>query len=231
MGSAEIWINDGFSLGIQLDRQYISNGSIPIITLDKNSQLWNSMPRLFSINYFGAVKPAATILAEKLPDRFGKNEPILVVQRYGRGRTAALATASTWRWQMLVEVNDTNHERFWRQFVRWLGDDTPDRVSLHMTQDRVEPDDDTPIRVSIHDENYNPLPDAEVTGIATDPSGNVSKLSFLPELSEEGEYTFNFVAKDPGLYSIDVEATVNGKKIGKQSQSMISRLDAVLSHM
>lgn len=191
---------------------------------DRNRQLWNRMPRLFSINYFGEVKPAATILAEKPQDRFGKNEPIFVIQRYGRGRTAVLATASTWRWQMLLEANDNNHERFWRQFIRWLGNDTPDKVSLNMTHDRVEPDVETPIRVSIYDENYDSLPDAEVKGIATDPSGNVSELRFLPELSEEGEYTFNFAPKNPGLYSIDIEATANGKKIGKQSQSMISRI-------
>ncbi len=189
----------------------------------KNRRVWNTMPRLFSINYFGAKKPAATILAEKPQDRFGNSEPLFVVQRYGRGRTAVLATASTWRWQMLLEANDTKHERFWRQFIRWLGDGAPNHVSLSLAHDRVEPNVEIPIRVSLFDENFDPLSEVEVTGIMTDPNKNLSQMQFLPELNEEGEYTFNFVPKTTGMYSIEVESKLNGKIIGKQYQSIISR--------
>ncbi len=124
---------------------------------------------------------------------------------------------------MLLEANDTKHERFWRQFIRWLGDGAPNHVSLGLTHDRVEPNVEIPIRVSLFDENFDPLSKVEVTGIVTDPNKNLSQMQFLPELNEEGEYTFNFVPKTTGMYSIEVESKLNGKIIGKQYQSIISR--------
>jgi len=189
----------------------------------QNRSIWDEMPNLFTINYFGAVKPGATILAEKLEDRYGGREPLLVIQRYGKGRTAALATASTWRWQMLLDANDTRHERFWRQFARWLSTDSPGKVNIDLTEDRFEPGIEIPIRVSVYDSKYDPLIFADVSGILTDPFGGIHEIHFIPELTEEGEYLSTFIPQEPGVYTIEVEAQQNGEIIGKHYQSFLSR--------
>ncbi len=191
--------------------------------LTENSELWLSMPRLFSIHLFGPVKPGATVLAEKPRDYLGDAEPILVVQRYGSGRTAALATLSTWRWQMLLDPGDTRHERFWRQLIRWLGNDTPDPVNLNLTQNRYTTDEEIPLRVTVYDAHYDPFSNAEVTGIVTDPAGTTHDIEFLPELREDGVYSGTFTPGNTGLYTIDVEAQVNGDVIGTESQHFLSR--------
>ncbi len=187
-----------------------------------NKMLWDEMPRLLSINYLGQVKPGATVLAEKPADNFGVSEPLLVIQRYGKGRTAALATASTWRWQMLLDEQDTRHERFWRQFARWLCVDTPDNVNIELTENRFEPDTELPIRVSVYDKDYNPLVSSDVTGIVTDPFGDIHELQFLPELTEDGVYVSDYTLQDTGIYTIEVTADQNSSFIGKQHRSILS---------
>ncbi len=87
--------------------------------IGNNRALWNEMNKLTHINLYGGVKPGAVTLAEKKKDG-ESTEPLLVIQRYGKGQTAALATASTWRWQLQRDADDLSHERFWRQLVRWL---------------------------------------------------------------------------------------------------------------
>ncbi len=192
--------------------------------LTENNELWLSMPRLFSIQLFGQVKPGATLLAEKPHDYLGDAEPLLVIQRYGSGRSAALATLSTWRWQMLLDPGDTRHERFWRQLVRWLGSDTPDPVNLNLTQNRYTTDVEIPLRVTVYDPHYDPISSAEVTGIVTDPAGITHDIEFLPELREDGVYNSTYIPFNMGLYTIDIEARLDSNLVGKESQHFLSRL-------
>ena len=44
------------------------------------------------------------------PSRGERADPLLVTQRYGRGATWLLGTASTWRWQMRLPLEDQRHE-------------------------------------------------------------------------------------------------------------------------
>lgn len=191
--------------------------------MSDNKIAWGHMPRLFSINYFGRVKPGAIVLAEKAKDRLGDAEPILVIQRYGRGRSAALATASTWRWQMLNEATDDSHERFWRQLIRWLGTSAPDQVNIELPGDRPEPGTEFPIRSMVYEPDFNPSESVELIGRVTGPYEGVRSLKFLPEISEEGEYVAGFSPNDPGIHTIEVEARRNGRLIGRQHESFISR--------
>ena len=61
--------------------------------------------------------------------------PLFMTQRYGEGKTAILATASTWQWQMQVDVEDEAHEKIWRQILRSLVTDSPEPIYLRDTED------------------------------------------------------------------------------------------------
>ena len=191
--------------------------------ISENRSLWDSMPRLSSINYLGRVKPGATVLAEKPSDEFGAGEPLLAIQRYGKGRAAALATASTWRWQMLLDAEDTRHERFWRQFMRWLGTESPDKVVIDLPESRFEPGTELAVRVSVYDDRYFPRNLVEVSGLVTDPFGGVSEIRFLPDLSGEGVFAGSLLLRDPGVYALDITAEQDGAVIGKQRRSLLAR--------
>ncbi|HMB92608.1 MAG TPA: glutamine amidotransferase, partial [Rhodothermales bacterium] len=199
----------------------------PILKFSPNSianlNRWTEMPGLTSINYLGSVKPGASVLAEKPEDDFGDGEPLLVVQRYGKGRTAALATSSTWRWQMLLDSEDARHERFWRQMARWLVASAPNRVDVDLGQARFAPDEDVPLTVSIYDDSYRPQSGAEVRGLLTDPFGTVSEVTFQEELANEGTYTWPFVPQDEGLYELSVVAETDAGVLTSQPKSFLVR--------
>lgn len=184
---------------------------------------WVEMPGLTSINYLGAVKPGAAVLAEKPEDDFGEREPLFAVQRYGKGRSAALATASTWRWQMLLDAEDQRHERFWRQFVRWLAASAPDRVAVDLGNDRLAPDEEISVAVDVYDPRYLPLDDAEVQGLLTDPSGDVTDVVFRPDLGMPGSYITTMLPSAEGVYTLEVSADHVGESIGSQRRSFLVR--------
>jgi len=191
--------------------------------MNENYALWNEMPHLTSINYFGAVKPGATVLAKKPDDRFGGEEPLLVIQRYGRGRSAALGTSSTWRWQLMLDHEDQRHERFWRQLVRWLVLSAPDNVNINLADNLFAPGDEIPVRVNVFDDDYNPYNFVDVKGKVAGPSGQVQEIAFHPELTEDGEYVAAFVPWTQGVYRIDAAAEKDGEFLGSHNQSILVR--------
>ena len=191
--------------------------------LGTNRALWREMPHLTSINYFDGIKPGATVLAVKPEDEFGEEKPLLAIQNYGRGRTAALGSSSTWRWQMMLEADDTRHERFWRQLVRWLITAAPNSVNIEVDNNVYAPDEEVEVRVSIYDEDYNPLDFADLGGTVVTPSGEEQNIVFHPDLVNEGEYTGIYVPQNEGVYSFSVRAERDGEYIGSSNKKILSR--------
>ena len=188
-----------------------------------NWAIWNEMPELTSINYFGEVKPGATVLAIKPKDHIGAEEPLLVVQRYGKGRSAVLGTASTWRWKLMVDSANNRHERFWQQMARWLVASALDNVNIEIPANLIEPGKSIPIRVEVYDEDYNSVNFADVKGVITDPLGDNDEINFHPELSQDGSYISNFFPQKQGLYSITVKAAQDGRLLGSARQTILVR--------
>ncbi len=82
-----------------------------------NEAAWRKLPPLLGANRFAGPKiaPGVQVLLES-----DKEDPLLVIGEYGRGRVAALAMDSTWRWWRSGETQ--SHRRFWRQLMLWLLD-------------------------------------------------------------------------------------------------------------
>lgn len=67
------------------------------------------------------LKPAAQVLASARPVLGGEDQPLLMLMRYGSGRSMYLATDETWRWRF--GRGEVLFERFWIQLIRMLGRD------------------------------------------------------------------------------------------------------------
>lgn len=191
--------------------------------LAANRTRWAALPKLTSINYLGRVKPGAQVLAEKPDDQYGEREPLLIVQRYGKGRSMALATSSTWRWQMLRDADDTSHERFWQQLARWLAASAPNRVNITWGRGRFAPGDEIPIAVEVFDAGYRPQGEATVSGILTDPRGERREIHFDEALTTGGTYTATVLPGLEGIYSLDVFAQDEAGAIGQHQRSLLVR--------
>ena len=69
------------------------------------------------------AKPGAIVAAEHPTDSnsWGKR-PLLVMQHFGRGRSAVLATDSVWRWQLSLPSTSRAYQKLWQQMLFWVAD-------------------------------------------------------------------------------------------------------------
>jgi len=94
-----------------------------------NRRAWEDLPELHGLNGLAMVRAGATTLAEAETEG-GTRLPLFVWQRYGEGRCAVLATGNTWPWHLQTRPEDRRHARLWRQTMRALVKDVPEREAL-----------------------------------------------------------------------------------------------------
>ncbi len=171
-----------------------------------------NMPGFQVLNAAGLVKPGATVLAEAV-DAAKKRRPALIVQRYGRGRAAAMLLGDLWRWGLQRKnENDDDLEKAWRQTVRWLVGDVPQRVEVD-----VQAAGAVTFAVRVRDEAYLPLDNAEVRIRITTPDDGEMVLDAEPSAHEAGAYVATHVPRTPGAYRAAVEATApDGSAVGQR---------------
>ncbi|MFM8360237.1 MAG: hypothetical protein ACKOET_16945, partial [Verrucomicrobiota bacterium] len=87
------------------------------------------MPPFAVANRLREIKPGASVIATAT-DASGAEIPALVVQRFGRGRSAALTVGDLWRWGMKNPETRQDLDKTWRQLARWLVADVPRRVEV-----------------------------------------------------------------------------------------------------
>src|SRR5262249_1100802 len=94
-----------------------------------NRQDWEKLPMLGTYQLTGKPKPGAVVLAEGVAEDGGRF-PLLVTQRFGRGRAQMFATDGSWHWRMELEAANHTHEIFWRQILHDLISETPAPVAI-----------------------------------------------------------------------------------------------------
>jgi hypothetical protein len=185
------------------------------------------MPAFATLNPVRGIKPGASVLARALPVQPGADPgadnsaaavPALVEQRFGQGRAAALLIGDLWRWGLhrpKPEENDL--DKAWRQTVRWLVAEVPDRVEL-TTQARRGPDDPDgalALTVVVRDPSYAPLDNAAVTIRVTPPDGKAVELRADPDPKQSGRYQAVYVPRQSGPYRAQaIAAAPDGSDVG-----------------
>jgi uncharacterized membrane protein len=178
---------------------------------ERNRSLWHSLPELQGVYVTGRAKPGATVLLEHPVLQFqGQALPVLATQRYGAGRAMSLATASTWRWQMLMHSSDDSHERLWRQIMRWLAISSPQQISVAFDRDFYHVGDTATITATVLDERFQPDNNASLWLQLTDPRGQVVDSAMRWDISEDGVYRSEFQVEQEGLHRVLIDATVAG---------------------
>jgi uncharacterized membrane protein len=180
---------------------------------------WRTLPEVTSVNQLGRLKPGAVALVTGTVTEGGRggagySQPVLAYQQFGRGRAIALAIQDSWLWQMHADiaVEDQTHETFWRQLLRWLVTDTPGRVAVSLSSDRVSPREPVTVRAEVGDEQFVRLNDAAVTARVRGPSGDEREIPMEWTVAHDGEYRATFTPEEPGLYAIHVVGA--GKREG-----------------
>ncbi len=180
-----------------------------------SGERWNTLPQVTAVNRIDEVKPGATVLLTGTDER-RVERPMLIYQRYGRGKTFAFLPQDSWNWQMAASIplEDMTHENFWRQLTRWLVDGVPDQVEASLTTERVEPGEAATLAATIVDPAFVELNDASVVATITGPDGSVSDVPMSWDGEHPGKYVGSAPTKGPGWYEAKIDATRAGKSIG-----------------
>ena len=171
------------------------------------------MPKFRVLNQIDRIKPGASVMASML-DENNRKLPALVVQRYGHGKSAALLVGDMWRWQMAGDGKREDLPRAWRQMIRWLVADVPNRVQLTTETDSGA---GRKLIVRARDEEFKPLGFANVE-LSVSPAGDASKaidLSVEPAGSETGAFESFYIPREEGGYVARAKVRdEDGKVIG-----------------
>lgn len=197
---------------------------------DERARL-DALPAFEVVNRVRAVKPGASVIATAR-DRDGAEAPALVVQRFGRGRTAALTIGDFWRWGMRDAAARVDMDKAWRQSVRWLVSDVPGRVELSVEPVSGDANGAVRLQVRVRDPRFQPVDDAtvavEVTPVMIEEaSAGPVRLLAEASLSEAGLYEVTFVPRLTGGYRASAVATnAVGAEVGRDEAGWSTDLAA-----
>jgi uncharacterized membrane protein len=182
-----------------------------------SSTRWSQLPQVTTTNPIAGAKPGATVLLTGSEER-RRTQIVLAAQRYGRGKALVFPIQDSWRWQMhaSVAVDDQTHENYWRQLLRWLVDGVPGVVDVRTTP-RVDPGEAAVVTATVVDRSFVELNDADVTARITSPDGSTLDAPMQWTGSRPGEYRTTFATKAAGAYTVDVDASHSGKRLGTAS--------------
>ena len=126
-------------------------------------------------------------------------------------------------------------EKAWRQMMRWLVTDVPNRVELTADPQPDDPNGAVSLQVRVRDRKFQPLDNASVTlqvqsmlaDPAAGPQTNSIHLQVDPSATEPGLYQATFVPRATGGYQATVSVTnLDGTEVGQAAAGWSTDLAA-----
>jgi len=183
----------------------------------ENLNLWKSCPALDGLTTTDGPKRGASVLAEaSWVEGRGRPQPVLVVQNFGRGRSAALLVDSTWRWVMEGTPYSDYYKQFWLESVLWLsGSDLPSKGKLQAVLDdyRVKKSSEIKTKVTVTDRKGKPISDVALHATLIGPDKDLRALA--PLLKDES-FIVTWKPQKAGDYRLSFSATKAGEQIDEK---------------
>ena len=192
-----------------------------------SAKAWEELPPISIPELLTGAKPGATVVLEAnaINDR-SRTAPLLVEERYGRGRSMALTANDTWRWRMETPSQNNSHETFWRQLLRYLVSASPRQYEVAAERDVYTKGDTVILRGEVNDKKFNAVTDAQVATRITKPSGATAeiplKINFGERQNSSGvDYRNEFTPDENGLYKIEMTARRGGATLGAAQSTFL----------
>ncbi len=172
-----------------------------------NRQAWSDLPELADFQTLKDTKPgAAVLLTAATAGRDETAEPLLMWQRYGRGKSYVLATSGTWRWQMGLPAADQRHERFWQGLAGHLVSGVLPRMTLQLDRDIYFDQQTVNLAVTLKTEQFTDAQNVPLQGRLIAPDGQSSEVNLLADRDQPGRYITTVEASQVGEYELQVIA-------------------------
>lgn len=183
---------------------------------DQNVRSWEQMPAITLPEVLTETKPGATVILEaRSADGSGRSAPLLIEERYGRGRTLALMASDTWRWRMMLDSKNKSFETFWRNLMRYMVESVRRQVDVDLDRTAYVTGEPARIRIEVADTKFDAITDARVSARITTPTGRVVVLQALRS-GESGfdGYAAAMTPDEEGTYRVEVTAEKGDGNIG-----------------
>lgn len=185
------------------------------------------LPTLLGNVVVASAKPDADVLLthrdRTAPD--GQPQVILATHRYGKGRSAAFTTDTTYRWYLPMRGmgQESPYTIFWGQLVRWLADtDVKNRGTHQGVEALIDKSlytmgESARLRAVVRDQKGDATRFAQVTAILThrnDPSAKPQTLALTPS-TKTGMYEATIANLPRGEYDVQVRASKDKDALGE----------------
>jgi uncharacterized membrane protein len=181
---------------------------------EENKVIWNKLPEMDGYTRLGREKRGARVLAV----RAGTQDPVLVGEQFGKGRTLAFAGDTTWRWERLGQPKSAEgveaHARFWKQVALWLArqDEAEGNVWVKPDSRRPAAGSKLGFSMGLRGKGGVELPEAKFEVSVMGPQGTEVPV---PSAREDNEERGTFWKTDvPGEYRLTVRG--QGKDVDGQ---------------
>ncbi len=189
----------------------------PILRLEKkesfNLKTWKSLPLLNGLNLGLTAKPKSQVLFGY--KKKGNLIPVLAVQKTGKGRTAILATDSSWNWNFRRVGEGGSgryYERFWNNLIDWMTNAPETRLlRLETDKEQYKEGEEVLVKFNVLRDDYTPAAKEKVTLTLIKVSGESE--DHLLETDQNGDGVFQFIPEREGFYSVEIELNRNGEKL------------------
>src|SRR5213080_27891 len=104
-----------------------------------------------------------------------------------------------------IPVDDQTFVTFWRQLLRWLTSDVPNRVTIASASDVTGVREPIALTAEVADSGFVMRNDAHVVAHVTAPSGATRDIPMEWAVDRDGEYRATFTPEEAGNYAIVAE--------------------------
>ncbi len=186
----------------------------------------SEMPSFRVLNQTGSPKAGARVLAAVGGDS-ARQPPVLVVQRLGNGQSGAIMLGDVWRWGMQHPEQHPDLDKFWRQTLRWMVADVPDRISIQAAEKSDPGGQAIALQVRARNKAFEPLDGVHVTVDVNVPGENMLHLTAEPVLSDSGLFQTVYLPRVSGGYRAEASVTdAQGVVQGQAQLGWASDLEA-----
>jgi uncharacterized membrane protein len=166
--------------------------------------VWRNVPRLTEFAEVEGTKSGAEVWAE-LPWTSGGRDaiPLIAVQRFGLGRSAAICIPNLWRWRLDKDSQPRHYDRFWQQLFRFMGGGEQDPVTIHLADQNLVTGQDLVATLDLRRLGEQPVPPARFR-FQVESLDQQSLSEQAVELGSEQPREVRFRVAEPGTYTLRV---------------------------
>jgi hypothetical protein len=149
------------------------------------------------------------------------------VQRLGNGQSGAIMLGDVWRWGMQRPEQHPDLDKFWRQTLRWMVADVPERISMQAAERSDQGGQAVVLQVRARNKAFEPLDGVHVTVDVHVPGEDVLHLTAEPVLSDSGLFQTVYMPRVSGGYLASASVTdAQGVVQGQAQLGWASELEA-----